>query len=189
MNRTLLFFSLLLPVALFIGEQAFGSASGKQAAQTTLKSANQASPNLIPVIMGNTNELKIQALVRQIRAESVDFDHTLSRHNHFVPEDLTEWLDNEVLDVAKQLNPLSFDEISMFSRCASGYNYRLYRSETATPESKGILYASRGCDDQIIGQFTFDIEAKDLLFHFPNDLGTASIVEYLKLYEKANEEA
>lgn len=75
-----------------------------------------------------------------------------------------------------------------FSRCPSGYSYRIVADAEGAPTEDGYVFANRGCWEVPMAKFRYNTNAKMVEMQVSEKAGYASVDLFMDLYAKAYKE-
>lgn len=208
MNRKMFALLLLLPVAVFATDKLTSTADGggkekrKAApdAQAAAAGTGQAEaeapagPSLVATLQEEpprqAQRLDTRAAIQEVRAMLEDIEGQQYEGELIYPrqpemgKERTAWLLANVKTPLEKANPVGIDIERAFSRCPSGYRVTVV-AQDGRPTNEGWLIADRGCMDQAMGKFRYDMQAGTVEVKAGPTLGYLPLDQYLKLYKAA----
>lgn len=133
-------------------------------------------------------------MLAEIKTTMEAFEHEHPDVDYFWGEDGSdmeatyEFLDVALLGKVEKANVYSVELGRAFSRCPSGYSYRIVADAEGAPTTDGYVFANRGCWEVPMAKFRYNTNAKMVEMQVSEKAGYASVDLFLDLYAKAHKE-
>lgn len=220
MNRKTLALLLLLPMMVFVVDQAFGigmmeggkekkakkespEAKAGPVEQEVQEQQVQEEPVPVKIVEKTEKEggkersynasnakamaASLEETLEENRADFYDrFEDMAFRYSieEIGGEETVKFLDKNVLEVLKKIDPSEISMKKWFSRCGTRYNYSVYTDKEGQLTNYGEMIISEGCDEQPLGRFRYDVASESVEAFVSKEHGYIGLKEYFKLYSK-----
>lgn len=197
MNRKTLALLLLIPMMVFIVDQAFGIGTleggkekkkGQTEAQAPIQQAVP-SPESARVVEAASAAEMASSLEKTLqKSQSNLYDRFETMEFRYAIEEMagpatSDFLNENVLEVLKEVDPCEVNMKEWFSRCGTRYNYAIYTDAKGEMTNEGEMIISRGCSEASVGLFRYDMAAQSVEAFVSEEHGYLPLKKYLQVYQ------